>query len=360
MPGFVDVLGGCCGFSLYKKQIPTNPEFYSIDNTQDYFFVDDVWISGFLALNNISIWHTYNSLWKDPIRTKNDTISALSGLKGDLQQRTCNKHGIEYFRETYGIWKNVTTNTYATAYGLITLYKNDAFFCETFDKGIYWDEQTLLLLKKYIDPTRNVLEIGGHCGTSTIVYASFLQKDSKLYVCEPQKNMFNLLVTNIRQNKLEDKIYPMNKGVFCYTGEGNMNDIDLDGGGGIVEKRYNEENNLGCNFGGICLGKQGEKISLTTVDEMKLENIGFIHCDAQGSETFIFSKAIDTIRRYKPVILFENNVEHGTYLYDNVCKSYPDYKEEGVFDIKKYCMETLGYRQCIDRFNGSIDTLLIP
>lgn len=139
-----------------------------------------------------------------------------------------------------------------------------------------------------------------------------------------------------------------------------MNNIDLDGGGGEVIKRYNEENNLPCNFGGICLGKGGEDINLTTIDNMKLDNIGFIHCDAQGSENFIFSKGIETIKKYRPVILYENNELYGRYLYDSVCKSYPNYKEESLFDIKKYCMEELNYSNFIDKFNNGIDTLLIP
>jgi hypothetical protein len=139
-----------------------------------------------------------------------------------------------------------------------------------------------------------------------------------------------------------------------------MNDIDLDGGGGVVSKRYNEENNLQCNFGGIGLGNDGEDINLITIDSMKLDNIGYIHCDAQGSENFIFSKGIETITKNRPVILYENNEVFGKYLYDNVCKSYPDYTEESKFNIKNYCMETLHYSSCIDRFNGGIDTLLIP
>ena len=92
-----------------------------------------------------------------------------------------------------------------------------------------------------------------------------------------------------------------------------MNNIDLDGGGGIVSKRYDEEINLPCNFGGIGLGNDGEPINLTIVDKMELDNIGFIHCDAQGAENFIFSKATETIAKNKPVILFENN--YGNYLY---------------------------------------------
>ena len=250
--------------------------------------------------------------------------------------------------------------SYDTIYGLITLYKNDVFIGDAFKNKRYWDIDTLLKLREYIDANRNILEIGGHCGTSSIVYSSFLNDKQKIYVYEPQCNMYNLLVQNINQNNLQNKIIPNNLGVFCFEGDGKMNNIDLDGGGGVVIKRYNEENNLNCNFGGIGLGDDGENIKLTTIDNMNLDNIGYIHCDAQGSENFIFSKGIETIKKYRPVILYENNELYGRYLYDNVCKTYPNYKEESVFDVKKYCVEQLNYSAFIDRFNGGIDTLLIP
>lgn len=250
--------------------------------------------------------------------------------------------------------------SYCTKYGLITLYRNDVYIVNDFTKGTYWDIDTLLKLREYINPNRNILEIGGHCGTSSIVYSSFLKDDKKIYVYEPQYNMYNLLVQNINQNNLYAKIIPYNLGVFCFEGNGKMNDIALDGDSGVVSKRYNEENYLNCNFGGIGLGKDGENIKLTTIDNMNVDDIGYIHCDAQGSENFIFSKGIETITKHRPVILYENNELYEQYLYDNVCKTYPNYKEESKFDIKKYCMEQLHYSKCIDKFNDSIDTLLIP
>jgi FkbM family methyltransferase len=250
--------------------------------------------------------------------------------------------------------------TYTTKYGLITLYKNELYIGKVFKENNYWDIDTLMKLSIYINPNRNILEIGGHCGTSSIVYSSFLNNQKKLYVYEPQRNMYNLLVKNINQNSLRHKIIPNNLGVFCFEGHGKMNNIDLDGGGGLVSKRYNEENNLNCNFGGIGLGQDGEDIKLTTIDNMKIDDIGFIHCDAQGSENFIFSKAIETIKKYRPILFYENNELYGRYLYDNVCQAYPEYKTESTFDIKKYCMEELNYSACIDRFNGGIDTLLLP
>jgi len=250
--------------------------------------------------------------------------------------------------------------TYDTKFGLITLYKNERYIGSKFKKGIYWDEDTLMKLREHVPPNRNVLEIGGHCGTSSIVYSSFLNDDKKVYVYEPQRNMYNLLVKNITQNNLQDKIIPNNSGVFCYEGKGKMNNIDLDGGGGEVLKRYNEENNLDCNFGGIGLGKSGEDIDLTTIDNMNLTDIGFIHCDAQGSENFIFSKGLETILHNRPVIFYENNELYGKILYDNVCKAHPTYGEESKFNIKNYCINHLNYSKFIDRFNGGIDTLLIP
>lgn len=250
--------------------------------------------------------------------------------------------------------------TYNTKYGTITLYQNEAYIGGVFKSGEYWDEDSLLKLRSFIDPDKNILEIGGHCGTSTVVYSSYLNEPNKVFVYEPQKNMYNLLVRNILQNNLENKIIATNKGVFCYTGIGRMNNTDLDGGMGNVTKRYNEENHLPCNFGGLALGNNGETIELITIDDMNLENIGFIHCDAQGSENFIFSKGINTITKYRPVILFENNYIYARYLYEQVCNTYPNFVEESVFDIRKYCMENLHYSYCIDNFNGSLDCLLLP
>jgi len=226
--------------------------------------------------------------------------------------------------------------SYNTKYGIVTLYKNDFCIGSAFKNESYWDIDTLTKLHQYINPSRNILEVGGHCGTSSIIYSNFLNKEQKVHVYEPQLNMYNLLVKNINQNNLQDKIIPNNLGVFCFEGKGKMNNIDLDGGGGVVSKRYNEENHLDCNFGGIGLGSGGEDISLTTIDNMKLDNIGYIHCDAQGSENFIFAKGLETITKYRPVILYENTDFYGTYLYDNVCNAYPDYKEESKFDITPF------------------------
>ena len=252
-------------------------------------------------------------------------------------------------------------DTFNTPFGLVTLYRNEAYIREPFIRGSYWDIDTLTKLREYIDPNRNILEIGGHCGTSTLIYSHMLES-GKIYVYEPQRMLYKLLLMNILQNDIQHKVICNNVGVFCYEGDGIMNDTDLGGMGGNVTKRYTEESNRYCNFGGIGLGDDGEKIKLTTIDAMNLDNVGFIHCDAQGSENFIFSKGIETIKKYRPFIYYENMQSDEVHIsiYEHVCKSYPQYVEESKFDIKKFCMEELKYSRFIDNFNGGIDTLLIP
>jgi FkbM family methyltransferase len=253
-------------------------------------------------------------------------------------------------------------STYETSYGLITLYSNEIYIGSCFNTKHYWNENILLKLKQYINPQKNILEIGGHCGTSSIILSTFLENDNKVYVYEPQKKLYDLIVKNIEQNNLHNKIESYNMGVFCYNGIGNMNDIDLDGNSGaIVSKRYNEEINLLCNFGGLTLGKNGEQIQLTTMDSINNthDNIGFIYCSAQGSESFIFSNAIDLIIKHRPVIFYYNNKKYG-YLFDKIIENYPNYKEEGEFNITEYCIKNLNYNIKSDLFNNNLYQLLIP
>ena len=83
---------------------------------------------------------------------------------------------------------------------------------------------------------------------------------------------------------------------------------------------------------------------------------------AKAHKLWDLEDKVPNISKYlsENVILYENNELYARYLYDNVCKSYPNYTRESKFDLKKYCMEELNYSKFIDRFNGSIDTLLIP
>tara|TARA_R100000655_G_scaffold44625_2_gene81290 strand:- start:327 stop:1058 length:732 start_codon:yes stop_codon:yes gene_type:complete len=228
--------------------------------------------------------------------------------------------------------------TFKTKYGLITLKSNEEYIIDPFRKGGYWEDNDLIKLKPYIDCDKNILEIGGHSGTSTIAYSTFLDK-GKIYVYEPQAEMFNILNINIKQNNLEDKIFSNNKAVFCYNGKGNMNKYTLDGSN-IHEPIKNNDKIL--NYGGMCVGGKGEEIDFITIDSMDIDNIGFIHMDAQGSEPFIFSQGLELISKNRPVLYYERPEKR---FMNNIIKNYPEYENLKDFNIKKYCLEKLNYEE---------------
>jgi len=256
--------------------------------------------------------------------------------------------------------KKLDTETFYTKYGIITLNSKDVYFINSFKKNKYWDETTLQYLKNNFIYSGNILEIGGHSGTSTLFYAKCLNKNCKIYSFEPQKKMYELLMYNIKQNNLEDKVEIFNKALFCYNGTINMNNIDMDGPhkNNSISKLENDKKYI--NYGGLCLGNSGELVECITLDSLNMTDIKFIHCDAQGSEPFIFFKGKEFIKKHKPIILYENSDLHGKYLLNCIKKNYPIYKIEAEFDIKQFCIKELNYTY-IDNLAGSrVDTLLIP
>jgi hypothetical protein len=115
------------------------------------------------------------------------------------------------------------------------------------------------------------------------------------------------------------------------------------------------DSNTIANYGGLCLGKDGENVKCYKMDDLNLENIGFIHSDAQGAEPYIFWGAKETIRKFRPIIFYEN-AKNESYLFENIKKYYDVDSEIYNFSIKDFCINELGYRQHIE---GN-DSYLIP
>jgi FkbM family methyltransferase len=243
--------------------------------------------------------------------------------------------------------------TFDTTYGKITLPINQEEFVDVYKQGRYWNEHNLLNNFPLIDPNKNILEFGSHCGTDTIAYASKINDNCKVYSFEPQSQMFYFLQKNISDNNLQNKIISENACLFHYTGDATMNASILDGPyrGNLSEL----DSTKIANYGGLCLGKDGESVKCYKMDDLNLENIGFIHSDAQGAEPYIFWGAKETIRKFRPIIFYEN-AKNESYLFENIKKYYDVDSEIYNFSIKDFCINELGYRQHIE---GN-DSYLIP
>ena len=96
-----------------------------------------------------------------------------------------------------------------TKYGKMIYLFNDIYFtqalnsCKIFDQDIIENH-----LIDIIKNSKNILDIGGHCGSHSIIYSK-INPYSKIYTFEPQKIMFDILKMNIFNNKIQN-IKPYN------------------------------------------------------------------------------------------------------------------------------------------------------
>lgn len=245
------------------------------------------------------------------------------------------------------------TVTFNTHHGAIEVYRDDEHFFDTFASGKHWDDEVIRDNLRHVRD-RNVLEVGCHVGTHTVPYARALAPDSVLYGFEPQGRMFELLCRNVAANGLADRTRLHNAAALWYTGAATMHGTFQDGS---TPGKSVAEGGRG-NYGGLALGVGGERVRCFKLDDLagSVRDVGFVHSDAQGADGFWLWGAQGIIRRDRPVIFYENHVVHGSYLRDTIVKELAPPKEVVDFDVKAFCMETLGYRE----YRHGYDSLLVP
>jgi FkbM family methyltransferase len=146
--------------------------------------------------------------------------------------------------------------------------------------------------KKYSNKNKIALDIGANIGTHTIYLSDYFKE---VYAFEPQKNVFELLESNVQINNCKN-IITKNYGL----GNSNKN-----------EKMEIYDINSRINHGAIGIDKtgtsNGETINIKILDEMKLDNIGFIKIDVEGYEYSVLEGSKNTIEKSKPIIIIEIN-----------------------------------------------------
>ena len=158
--------------------------------------------------------------------------------------------------------------------------------------GKFYETDLLDSLAKLIKVGDGVaLDIGANLGNHSIFFAGVLGLE--VHAFEPLMQTYDLLQQNIRINEFNDKIFANNVAVGVENGWCEIDNVDQN------------------NWGSTTVSQsQTGKIPLITIDsyleKAKLSaRIKLIKIDVEGFETKVIRGALDTIKRYHPILVIE-------------------------------------------------------
>ena len=212
---------------------------------------------------------------------------------------------------------------------LFLVLENDTFITECLEKDGHWEKPTIDVCKEHLKNDSFVIEVGAHIGSHTVILSDIC-KDGVVYSFELQKLIFQLLNANLLLNTCGN--------VFSYMeAVSDENKIDY-----IGEIDY--KNTKKFNSGLASLDKVKEHpnypINVISLDNKfsRIERLDLIKIDAEGHEVSILKGADQLIKKFKPMILTEFDVNNKQQIIDLL----PEYKFEDI--SYNYELNGLTYR----------------
>lgn len=154
-------------------------------------------------------------------------------------------------------------------------------------------------LEKYIEhsyvPNTNIIDIGAHIGTFSLMSSKYISDNSHIYSFEPIYS--KILTMNINENNLTDKVKVFPIGLSNKQEKLESGFIDFSAS---VNYGYTRIDTL----------KEADKeskyiINVEKLDDLNIDNISFMKIDVEGNERKVLEGAYNTIVKNTPTILIE-------------------------------------------------------
>lgn len=251
---------------------------------------------------------------------------------------------------------------------------NDLMIQQTLKKGYLFEKYNSMLLYSFIRKGDVIFDVGTNIGTMTVPFARAVGPTGKVYSFEPFPRTREYLKYNIKKNKLKNVVvnavavgHKEMKTSLSGTITNIESKVKIKGKKGktfkignmtVTEKTSSVHTNEKTNFGGIQLGKGGPRVDMITLDGLvkrkKIKKLRLIKVDVEGAEPLVFWGAKNTIKKFKPLIIFEYNWQN---LTNDMIKSMGITPTIQKFDLFAFCRK-LGYDRIIE--SDREDYLLLP
>lgn len=146
-------------------------------------------------------------------------------------------------------------------------------------KGWQEENQLLEILERHLDKKDVMVQAGGNCGMQVVKFA---EKFKMVYTFEPDPVNFQCLVANLPYTNVV-------KLQACVGDSHQLLDVDF-----FVD-----------DIGSIHVKNNKGKIPTLKIDDLALESCDLIQLDVEGFEYFALNGAIETIKKFHPLLCLE-------------------------------------------------------
>lgn len=197
--------------------------------------------------------------------------------------------------------------TAKTWVGKVSCYANDWFIAVELARGDTFEGAFVReVLAPFVRRSRHVIDVGAHVGMHTLAYAHLLRDSAqaRIHAFEPQSAMRELLARNLADNGYQGRVTVLPFAVGHANTETRLAAAVSDGPNANRPIEYGGSKAF--NLGGLALGKGGEAVQMRTLDSFGFPGCDFLKIDVEGFEPLVLLGASELLRKYRPVVVFEN------------------------------------------------------
>jgi FkbM family methyltransferase len=147
------------------------------------------------------------------------------------------------------------------------------------------DPNSLPIMLSYVKEGDHVLDVGAFMGDHTLAYSKKVGDKGLVLAYEPNPIAFECLEYNMKEL---GNVIILNEGLSDSKGYLKLTDVPT-------------------NAGMTYAGKSKKGIKCNTIDSLDWVKLDFIKIDAEGFEHNILKGAIETIKKFKPIMVIEIN-----------------------------------------------------
>lgn len=190
---------------------------------------------------------------------------------------------------------------------------NGTFMLHSFKHKGYWfhgarrESSLINVTKKYLQPDMTVVEVGGHIGYLTMLYADAVGKNGRVKVFEPGTENLKYVIQNC---KAYDTVEVIRKAVSNETGFADFFEEDLTGqNNSLISGNAALESNINSSGVAVKVTKSLVK-TITLTDYLNDEKIqpDFIKIDVEGGELLVLQGLVSYLSKRdnrKPMLMVE-------------------------------------------------------